>query len=132
MPPRKLGTPPSAGPAPTPSTSSPTVLASWLPPINPRAPGRRASEKLGDWTDASREPPQALCARQRRTSEGLGGTWNKFVRCSDLRLTLRVQFRAPCGVRAGEERVRSTEGAHDPRSSEAGQTIRAEGREWAS
>ena len=60
---------------------------------------------------ASREPPQApcarLCARWWRTSEGLDGTWDKFVRCTDLCVTLRVQFRAPCGVRAGEERVRS-------------------------
>src|SRR5437867_3475541 len=139
MPPRKARAPTSPGAPTTASTSYPTVLASSLPPTNSRTPGRRASEKLGDWTDASREPPQALCARQRRTSEGLGGTWNKFVRCTDLRLTLRVQFRAPCGVRAGEERVRSavpvantTEGAHDPRSSEAGQTIRAECREWTS
>ena len=56
--------------------------------------------------DASREPLQALCARRRRTSEGLD-TWDKFVRRTDLWVALRVQFRAPRALRVGEERVRS-------------------------
>src|SRR5205809_6008216 len=106
MPPRKECAPTSPGAPTTASTSYPAVLASSLPPTNSRAPVRRASEKLGRMA-ASREPPQALCARRRRTNEGLDGTWDKFVRYTDLCVALRVQFCAPRVVRAGEERVRS-------------------------